>query len=161
VREELAPLLHEARVGGRIGGAGEALVEVRCSPEGGELHVALESLGAELNDLLGVCGTRVVGASAAGGGGEDAAAAVAAWGGGEIVAEGGAEGAAGCAGWSVRLLVQRATAPRCERCWRHIPAEGALRESESAVLADGWLYRGHPDAACPRWLEAAGEGTSG
>ena len=35
------------------------------------------------------------------------------------------------------------------------------RESESAVLADGWLYRGHPDAACPRWLEAAGEGTSG
>ena len=36
-------------------------------------------LGAELNDLLGVCGTRVVGASAAGGGGEDAAAAVAAW----------------------------------------------------------------------------------
>ena len=50
VREELAPLLHEARVGGRLGGAGEALVEAGAARQKGGSTAA----GADHRCTVGV-----------------------------------------------------------------------------------------------------------
>jgi hypothetical protein len=45
---------------------------------------------------------------------------------------------------ALRIWVRKTTAPKCPRCWRHVPTAAVLEEAESARLEDGWLYRGCP-----------------
>ena len=62
---------------------------------------------------------------------------------------------------ALRILVRKTTAPKCPRCWRHVPTAAAFDETESVTLEDGWIVRGHPDAACKQWIEAADASEAG
>ena len=168
VKDVLHGVLHTARLDKLLKGGGEALVEVRAEA-GGELLAALTALGPELNDLLGVSATRLAclddGAGGAEAGGTEAGGAEA--GGTEAgtveAVVGRFEGELAASrleleqhgGHRLRIVVHKTTAPKCERCWRHVPLVDALEAVESSQLDDGWLFRGHPDGACKRWLDAA------
>ena len=135
--------IHAATLDKRIRGGAQALVELQVEADG-ELHAALDSLGSELNDLFGVCATRLlVRAGRDGGGSEVAAAAPAGGEGGEIV--GHFDGVIEAARAEVRIAIRVTDAPRCERCWRHVPEAAARSVEEGVELEGGWLYRG-----CPR-----------
>jgi isoleucyl-tRNA synthetase len=140
VEEQVTLVLHEARVDKRIAGGGEALVELQTAP-GSELHAALEYLGPELNDLLGVSATRLTALTS----GESAASAVVDV--HELVCS--YDGMLKAQvplqhEHALRIWVRKTTAPKCPRCWRHVPTAAVLEEAESARLDDGWLYRGCP-----------------
>ena len=169
VKDHLTALLHEARVDKRIGGGGEALVELQTEL-GGELHAALVALGPELNDLLGVSATRltqrVPGASEGEAAREADAASAAARGAdaasepteeSKVVAQfdGVLKASSPQSEHALRILVWKTTAPKCPRCWRYVPLVAALDDAESAHLDGGWRYRGHPDGECKRWVPSA------
>ena len=161
---EVSKLVHVARQAKRLRGAGDAMVEVRVAA-GSEMHAALRELGPELNDMLGVCATRLVessgGDGAAAAGGDDGGGG----GGGGAEAADGAEalgtfeGAVGVEQQqhALRVVLRATSAPKCERCWRYIPEAVTAARVESMRLEDGWLYRGHPGPACTEraWEEPA------
>ena len=117
---------------------------------------ALLSLGPELNDLLGCCAVRLLdleGASL------EAAA---------LVADPRSVGAAGAAveeavtvtelregtrtAHAMHVCLRPTDAPKCGRCWRHVPAEAA-GAGEGVLMAGGWTYRG---CICPPGMHQPG-----
>ena len=169
VNDELARLVHDAQQQKRLKGATDAMAEV-VVVEGSELHAALEALGGELNDVLGVCATRLTVRSAA----EAAEAATqaakeaaeaATQAAKEEVQQAAGEGAAEEVVASlecnvlekltaseqvepghgqIRLELRATATQRCDRCWRYVPLEVAEKGVEG-VSVGGWLYSG-----CPR-----------
>ena len=117
---------------------------------------ALLSLGPELNDLLGCCAVRLLdleGASL------EAAA---------LVADPRSVGAAGAAveeavtvtelregtrtAHAMHVCLHPTDAPKCGRCWRHVPPEAA-GAGEGVLMAGGWTYRG---CICPPGMHEPG-----
>lgn len=148
VRTEVQRLVHTAQQSKQIRGASEAMVHVHVESDS-QLHTALEHLGGELNDLLGVSASRVhlrPPSVTDGGMSNDNA----------VLQGAGAEGALGAfdgfvsppgarsheleLGSSVRLELVATENAKCERCWRYVPApEVAHIVSE---VHEGWVYRG-------------------
>jgi hypothetical protein len=137
-----------------VGAASETRVELRV-PEG-EMRDALLSLGPELNDLLGSCAVRLLdggGASleetallahpqsvmAAGAAVEEA-----------VTVSGLAEGKR--AAHAMHVALHTTDAPKCGRCWRHVPLE-AVGAGEGVLMAGGWTYRG---CICPPGMHQVG-----
>ena len=52
----------------------------------------------------------------------------------------------------LRVTVYRGSAPKCDRCWRHVPS-GA--PSEEGVTVGAWTYRG---CCCPASCSVARQG---
>ena len=134
LRTEVAKLIHEAHTAKELKGASEALVEIRPSDGSGELHRALVELGAELNDVLGVCATKVVG-SADGGGAREGGAALG-------VFEGTIAPPSGEAALGVSLALHRTSGEKCDRCWRYVPDAAPKGAEGVRIDGDDWLYRG-------------------
>jgi isoleucyl-tRNA synthetase len=146
VRAEVGRLLHDAQQEKLLGGTAEALVEIVVEAEG-ELQEALSAIGGELNDILGVCGTRVRG----GIGGADEApppqdGALRAFE-GAVVAPG-ASALGATREHAIRITIFATDSQKCARCWRHVPPDVARSGVEGVQLDDGWVYRG-----CPRDAE--------
>ena len=137
-----------------LGAASETRVEL-CLPPG-EMREALLSLGPELNDLLGSCAVRLLDAEGAS---LEEAALVA---GPQSVAAGGAaveeavtvsdvvEGRR--AAHAMHVALHTTDAPKCGRCWRHVPRE-AVGAGEGVLMAGGWTYRG---CICPPGMHEGG-----
>ena len=134
LRQEVAKLVHAAQQGKAIKGAGEAIIEIEVDG-GSEMHAALEYLGDELNDLLGVCASRVCVRSANQERVDSSADPPLGSFEGVIVASGAVDAASVGAPPLTNLVLRATTTPKCERCWRHVPA---CAQAET----DGLLYRG-------------------
>ena len=146
-KAEVARLLHAALAAKAIGSTGDAVVELRAAA-GGELHAALVAAGAELNDALSVGGSRVLELAAEVGDAEDDAEEALAGGpplDGEVAAEYSRVVADGAA-HGLHVRVRPLGAPKCPRCWRHVPAD-ALGRGEGVVV-DGWTLRGCVCGTC-------------
>ena len=131
-KAEVLRVHHHAQQAKRLGALGETRVELRAE---GEMGAALRSLGPELNDLLGSCAVRLVDAATEG---PVAAAAE------EAVVEETVEGRGGAP--ALRVALHAASdAPKCSRCWRHVPL-AAVGAGEGVPMPDGWTYRG---CICP------------
>ena len=157
VGTEVSKAIHLARQGSKLKGAADAMVDITCV-EGSELHTTLRDLGSELNDMFGVSATRLTVCS------EEAIAEALAASEKDDSIEG--SGAIGGFGGRVtvppvggptsneesthvlRLQLHSTSNPRCDRCWRHVPATAASGDVQGN---DGWLYRGHPGDACLEW----------
>ena len=180
-RDEVGRVLHAAQQAKALKGPPSALVELQVV-EGSELHDALAHIGGELNDVLLVCASRVSAQPPAHFDGSPTSAAAAPdavgsqW--PSVVSEDGVVGsfdgvitlappadgarpaeAGGSAAMPcpqtthvLRVVVRVSEAPKCERCWRHVPAAAAATGDEGVPLADGWIYRGCPrdgEGLCP------------
>lgn len=120
------------------------------------MREALLSLGPELNDLLGSCAVRLLDAEGAS---LQETALVA---GPQSVAAGGAaveeavtvsdvvEGRR--AAHAMHVALHTTDAPKCGRCWRHVPRE-AVGAGEGVLMAGGWTYRG---CICPPGMHEGG-----
>ena len=138
-------MIHLAQQEKRIKGGGEAMVEL-WADEYSPVYEALQSLSSELNDVLGVCASRLRAlpqASSSGGGGE-VVEAVMAEGGGEVICETPDDEVSMANRADALKIVVRATeAPRCERCWRHVPgANTDVARGKEGLEHGGWCYRG-------------------
>ena len=161
-KAEVGRLHHAAQQRKALGALGQTRVEVRAS---GALLAALRSLGPELNDALGSCAFRLVDADEATAAAADAEAAAAA------VEEEDGTPTGGCASEAARDGAVRGEAlvvdpeggdgaahplqlslhaaddaPKCPRCWRHVPTE-VLGAGEGVLFGKGWTYRG---CICPK-----------
>ena len=146
-KAEVARLLHAALAAKAIGSTGDAVVELRAAA-GGELHAALVAAGAELNDALSVGGSRVLELAAEAADAEGAAEEALAGGpplDGEVAAEYSRVVADGVA-HGLHVRVRPLGAPKCPRCWRHVPAD-ALGRGEGVVI-EGWTLRGCVCGTC-------------
>ena len=145
VKSEVSRMIHLAQQEKRIKGGGEAMVEL-WADEYSPVYEALQSLSSELNDVLGVCASRLRAlpqASSSGGGGE-VVEAVMAEGGGEVICETPDDEVSMANRADALKIVVRATeAPRCERCWRHVPgANTDVARGKEGLEHGGWCYRG-------------------
>ena len=146
-KAEVSRLHHAAQQEKVLGSLGQTCVEVQAS---GELLAALRSLGPELNDALGSCAFRLIDAEAAvvengsptGGCASQAAQDGVVRGEALVVDPEGGDGAA----HPLQLSLHPVDAPKCGRCWRHVPTE-ALDAGEGVQLSNGWTYRG---CICPK-----------
>lgn len=141
VRDEVMRMLHAAQQQKRLGTGGEAMVEVWVHEHSG-MHEALLDVGHELNDLLGVCASRVgvlprpgTAATVATDEELEADESVVSWTpAGELEMASPDE--------ALRIVVRTTASPKCERCWRHVP-DDLERGVEGVRLAgDSWCYRG-------------------
>ena len=121
---------------------------------------ALLSLGPELNDLLGVCASRVHAlppASDLSASDQSTSDRSAAWATADAAVEPSEEsgyvGDVVCATApeelamaaredALRIVIRATASPKCERCWRYVPAEAARGVEGVRLGDDGWLYRG-------------------
>ena len=109
------------------------------------MHAALMALGPELNDLLGVCASRVVEApttmqspSPADADGEEAILGSFM---GTLETLGERSFSAPESQVAFCVLLRATASPKCERCWRHAPTTDFPADL-IATKVDGWLYRG-------------------
>ncbi|KAL1495450.1 hypothetical protein AB1Y20_016818 [Prymnesium parvum] len=140
-KREVTKALHQAQLAKRLKSTAEALVLLQVDG-GSELHKALELVGSEINDLFLVCGCRVESSASL-----DAHDSIAPEKEGaqqvfhgETVVIGEQRDRPS----KLRVTIYAGNAPKCGRCWRHVPE---FLEAGDGGSHGGWTYRG---CACHR-----------